>query len=191
MDLSGLATAMERVWEAARLRFPAYHLVLPGTPSFICEPAGCRARCCHAFSVTMGEADAARFTAETGLGQRQFLELEDGQPIRLPLAQPYVLARDGGRCRFLGESLACTVYSGRPDACRLYPHFIVFWDEAAARPRTPAIGPGYPPALPEGLVPLLIGHGDCPGFTGPPLGASSWEALFRQTLALQGPAAAG
>jgi len=185
------ADAVAAAWRAVSPRFAAYALVLPHRPSFVCQPADCRAHCCHAFSVSLGEPEADRMTRATGLPSTSFLELEDGEPIALPLAQPYLLARERGHCRFLGEDLGCTVYSGRPNACRLYPHFVVFIDSATLRVTTPsgslaremlaAFLAGEQPAL----TPLLLGHVECPGFTGPPLNLEEWSALMRSTCALQ------
>jgi Fe-S-cluster containining protein len=186
--------ALDRVvaaWDNVRERFGAYSLVLPGTPSFICQPNLCTAQCCHAFSVNMGEAEAERMARETGMARVQFLELDEGEPITLPLAQPFLLAREGGHCRFLGPELDCTVYSGRPNACRLYPHFVVFVDAATGKVTTPAPGNARPAveALLAGQssspVPLLLGHVECPGFTGDPLPEASWRALLEATYQLQ------
>lgn len=128
---------------------------------------------------------------ETGMALVQFLELEEGDPITLPLAQPFLLAREGGHCRFLGPELDCTVYSGRPNACRLYPHFVVFVDAATGKVTTPPLGDGRRAidALLAGqsssFVPLLLGHVECPGFTGGPLPEASWRALLEATYHLQ------
>jgi Fe-S-cluster containining protein len=186
--------ALDRIvaaWDNVRERFGAYSLVLPGTPSFTCQPNLCTAHCCHAFSVNMGEAEADRMARETGMRRVQFLELEEGDPITLPLAQPFLLAREGGRCRFLGPELGCTVYSGRPNACRLYPHFVVFVDAGTGKVSTPAPADARRAidALLAGQaaspVPLLLGHIECPGFTGDPLPEASWRALLEATYQLQ------
>lgn len=182
---------MNEAWGELEERLAAYRLVLPGTPSFVCQPNVCTAHCCHAFSVNMGDAEAARMTRETGMQMVQFVELDDGEPVTLPMAQPYLLARQEGHCRFLGEDLGCTVYTGRPNACRLYPHFVVFWDAVARRPLF-AGKPEFAAAVEATLageetspLPLLLGHSECPGFTGPPLGEPEWRALFGETYHLQ------
>lgn len=183
--------AMAEAWDAVSSRFGAYALVLPGSSSFLCQPDLCTAHCCHAFSVSLGESEATRMTLQTGMSPEFFLECEDGEPIALPLAQPFLLARKDGHCRFLGADLACTVYAGRPNACRLYPHFIVFVDPASGRVTTPpptqaracvqsVLNGVLPPA-----VPLLLGHVECPGFTGLPLPADDWAALMDRTSRLQ------
>lgn len=182
---------MVAAWDCIRERFGAYSLVLPGTPSFICQPNLCTAHCCHAFSVNMGEAEASRMARETGMALVQFLELEEGDPITLPLAQPFLLAREGGHCRFLGPELGCTIYAGRPNACRLYPHFVIFLDTATGKVTTPPLEDGRRAvdALLAGQssspVPLLLGHVECPGFIGDPLPEASWRTLLEATYQLQ------
>jgi len=191
MPPSPVQQAMAEAWRTVSSRFGAYALVLPGNPSFVCQPELCTAHCCHAFSVSLGEPEVIRMNRETGMPPSDFLECEDGEPIALPLAQPFLLAREGGHCRFLGLDLACTVYAGRPNACRLYPHFVVFVDPSTGRVTTPpaalarahvasALSGTVPPA-----IPLLLGHVECPGFTGPPLSADGWAALLDRTASLQ------
>jgi Fe-S-cluster containining protein len=178
---------MRRTWEAIAARYQAYHLALPGSARFICQAELCDAHCCRAFSVNLGDAEVARMQRDSGLELVEFLECEDGAPITLPLAQPYLLGRGDNRCRLLAENLSCTQYHGRPNACRLYPHFVVFIDPIANRPVTAdleAIGQSFAQAAGP-LVPLLLRHVECPGFTGPPMEAPEWEALLRDTYALQ------
>lgn len=191
MGSNAVYRAMETAWSELEGRLAAYRLVVPGNPSFICQPEACTAHCCHAFSVNMGEAEAARMTRETGMQMVDFVELDDGVPVTLPMAQPYLLARSEGQCRFLGGDLGCTVYAGRPNACRLYPHFVVFWDPAARKPIFGA-RPGFADAVKAALagdvpgpIPLLLGHSECPGFTGPPLQESTWKSLLLETYQLQ------
>lgn len=187
-----LFDAMRKAWGQAASRFQAYQLLTPGSARFVCQPKECTAFCCHAYSVNLGEVEVERFQRLEGIEIIDFLEVdEEGKPIILPMAQPYLLAREDGHCKMLGPDLGCTTYDGRPNACRLYPHFVVFWDAEAERARTTpskraaaafeaaARGNVY------GLVPLLLGHVECPGFTGEPLGESDWAALFRQTYQLQ------
>jgi len=185
--------ALDRIvaaWDCVRDRFGAYSLVLPGTPSFICQPNLCTAHCCHAFSVNMGEAEAGRMARETGMALVQFLELEEGEPITLPLAQPFLLPRRRP-LPFPRPRARCTVYTGRPNACRLYPHFVVFVDAATGKVTTPPPGAGRRAvdALLAGqsssFVPLLLGHVECPGFTGDPLPEASWRTLLEATYHLQ------
>lgn len=191
VDSSPVTDSMAAAWGQVRERFGAYSLVVPGSPAFICRPDACTAHCCHAFSVNLGEAEADRMTRETGLERIEFLELDDGEPIALPLAQPFLLARSEGRCRFLGRDLGCTVYAGRPNACRLYPHFVVFVDAERGRVTTPSLPAGRA-SIESALagaasspVPLLLGHVECPGFTGESLSESDWRALLAATYQLQ------
>ena len=183
---------MQTAWESVRPRFEAYRLIVPGSPSFICQPQVCTAYCCHAYSVSMSEADVARMQRFEALEPVQFLELDtDGTPVTLPLAQPYLLARKEGHCAQLNSELGCGAYEGRPNACRLYPHFVVFWDAEAGRARTTAsrrTAAAFEATrnrAPYSVVPLLLGHSECPGFTGEPLAEADWWPLFEQTYRLQ------
>jgi Fe-S-cluster containining protein len=191
VDPSPVIRGMAGAWDQVRERFGAYSLIVPGSPAFICRPEACTAHCCHAFSVNLGEAEADRMTRETGMRRIEFLELDDREPIALPLAQPFLLARSGGHCRFLGEDLGCTVYAGRPNACRLYPHFVVFVDVERGRVAAPSPADGrasIQSALASAAsnpVPLLLGHVECPGFTGEPLTVSDWRDLLAATYQLQ------
>jgi len=184
--------AMKSAWAAASSRFEAYSLILPGSPRFICQPEVCTAFCCHAYSVNLGDREVDRFRRLENLELVEFLEVDEvGEPITLPMAQPYLLARTEGHCKMLGDHLGCTTYEGRPNACRLYPHFVVFWDAEAGRARTTpskraaaafeaaSLGNTY------GLTPLLLGHVECPGFTGDALNSEEWLQLFRRTYQLQ------
>jgi Fe-S-cluster containining protein len=184
--------ASQQAWEAVEGRFGAYALVLPGAPSFICQAEFCTAHCCHAFSVNLGEGEVARMARTSGLAPVTFLESEDGTPIALPLAQPYLLARRDGNCVLLGANMRCTQYEGRPAACRLYPHFVVAVDRDTGRPCygdaqaiLAAVEVAASGSAPGALVPLLVRHTACPGFTGPPLTEEDWRALFIETARLQ------
>jgi Fe-S-cluster containining protein len=173
-------------------RWQAYQLITPETPAFTCQPHLCDAHCCRKFTVNMGDGEVARLERTTGLIPAEFLEVEDGRPIALPLAQPYVLAHRQQGCHFLGADLGCTAYPGRPEACRLYPHFVVAFDlehGRAQRDRAPEL-PGLVESALAGedtgaMVPLLLRHSECPGFTGEPLGFEAWSSLFRATAKLQ------
>lgn len=186
---------METAWGQASPRFQAYQLVLPGSPSFICQPVTCTAYCCHAFSVSLGDAEVGRLQATHNLPLNRTVELDEGgEPLALPMVQPYLLARDDGHCRFLADDLGCSVYEGRPNACRLYPHFVVFWDEARkhaltnATPQTHSATAKLLAGEVAGLIPLLLGHIECPGFTGPLISGPEWRELFVSTCQLQYPA---
>jgi len=183
---------MRRVWGEVSARFAAYELVVPGSASFICQAEACEAQCCRAFSVNLGDAEMERFGKESGKTPIEFLECEDGKPIALPLAQPYLLARAGGRCKQLGTDLACGEYAGRPNACRLYPHFVIFVDPETARPvyaELEGMERSFRAALESGsaepYAALLLRHTDCPGFTGPAMSEPDWRRLFEATYQLQ------
>ena len=182
---------MELAWSEARGGIDTHGLVLPGSPAFVCQADLCDAWCCRNLTVALDDADAARLERETGRAQRTFLESERGVPIALPLAQPYVLGRCDGACVFLAGDRRCGAYSGRPDACRLYPHSILFVDAETGRPlalsapdRRAAVEGALHGEQSEAL-PLLLRHLACPGFTGPPLDVPAWRSLLAETYSLQ------
>lgn len=189
MSASHPARLIWDVWSRAAESYPAYAPVLPGDPQFICQPAACDAWCCRNLTVPVGESDAARLVTASGRPLRDLVESEAGEPILLPLADPYVLARDDGHCAQLGADLGCTVYAGRPSACRLYPHQVILLDPMTARPRGSADAAASVEALLAGdspaALPVLVRHLPCPGFTGPPLSDEAWAALLRDIVALQ------
>jgi Fe-S-cluster containining protein len=183
---------MQAVWGRIAERFPAYELHLPGSPAFVCQAENCASHCCKIYSVSLDEPQLERLRRFSGLEASDLLELEDGEPIALPLAQPYLLARKDGRCALLGDDLRCSQYHGRPEACRLYPHFVIFIDEATGKPvhsDVLAMSRSLRQALrgepPEPYVPLLLRHLECPGFTGPPLREATWHDLAAETFRLQ------
>jgi hypothetical protein len=183
---------MRAAWAMIAERFQAYALVLPGDASFICQAEACTAHCCRAFSVGLDDNDVQRMARSSGLRPETFLESEDGRPVVLPLAQPYLLTRSDGGCTLLGPGLRCSQYEGRPNACRLYPHFIVAVDPAMGRPvygdASAIVTAGrqvVTGGTPGSLVPLLLRHVECPGFTGPPMTVDAFLGLLAETLALQ------
>ncbi len=185
-----------QTWSSVAARYQAYELVQPGSPGFICQPTICTARCCHIFSVAVSESDVARMEKASGFVPMMFLESEDGRPITLPLAHPYLLSREDNHCSLLGADLGCTQYEGRPSACRLYPHFVVFIDPSTGKPvhdpplsacdAIVAMAEGAP-LLQPALVPLLLRHLECPGFTGPPIAARAWSVQLQETFIGQYP----
>ncbi len=192
------ARALETIsaaWETIRERYGAYMIAMPGAATFHCQPHLCDAHCCRVFTVNLGDGEVRRMQAASGLAPSRFLESEHGQPLALPLAQPYILARRENHCALLETSLGCGQYSGRPNACRLYPHFLLFFDAAAGRPvhgDTTAIERALEDLRTgrpfERLVPILVRHIECPGFTGAPMSGPEWLALITETFTLQFPA---
>ena len=183
---------MTATWARVAARFPAYELLLPGSTSFVCKAELCESHCCKVYSVSLGEREVERMRSSSGLQMIQFLESEDGQPVVLPLAQPYLLARTNGTCALLGDDLRCGQYHGRPDACRLYPHFVIVFREEDARPiysDVPTVRLAVSAAVEgtnhPGYVPLLLRHLECPGFTGEPLTENGWRELISETARLQ------
>ena len=189
---SGIYDQMSATWARVAARFPAYELLLPGSTAFVCKAEACEAHCCKVYSVSLGDREVGRLRSSSGLHMVEFLECEDGQPIVLPLAQPFMLARKSGTCALLGDDLRCGQYHGRPDACRLYPHFVIVFREQDARPiysevatvraavRAVVAGAAYPED-----EPLLLRHLECPGFTGAPLAEEEWRELIVETARLQ------
>ena len=182
---------MRSLWESVADRYTAYRLVLPGAAAFVCQAELCDAYCCRAYSVGLGDAEVDRFQRASGLQPVEFLECEDGAPIRLPLAQPFLLRRADNRCAQLRDDLGCGQYEGRPNACRLYPHFVLVFDAETLRPvhsDTDVIAAAVASALggaPSPFVALLLRHIECPGFTGPPMSEAEWRTLFDETHRLQ------
>ena len=191
VNLEAMQPVIGAAWAVLAPRWEAYRLVSTGDPSFICQPHDCDAHCCRKFTVSLGQAEVDRLQRSSELLPAEFLEVENGRPVTLPLANPYVLARRGNGCALLGDDLSCTQYHARPGACRLYPHFVVAFDTAAGRPaRVPDMGLSELVAnllsgRAETVVPLLLRHVECPGFTGPPLSDEAWAELFRATAAMQ------
>ena len=190
--MSTIYDDMRAAWEAMRERFPAYELLLPGSTSFICKAEACEAHCCKVYSVSLGAREVERMRASSGLQMIEFLESEDGEPLALPLAQPYLLARREGTCALLGPDLRCGQYHGRPDACRLYPHFVIVMRSEDAKPIysdvanvRAASAASVTGESHQGFVPLLLRHLECPGFTGPPLSEAEWRELIMETTRLQ------
>lgn len=178
---------ISRTWSTTRDRFSAYELLRPGDPSFVCQADKCVAHCCKVFSVALNDEERVRMERTSGLQPIHFLEMEGGEPVTLPLADPYLLGRKDGHCILLRDDLLCGQYEGRPDACRLYPHQLVFIDDARQRPSPPDIE-RFRESLTgkaNGITPLLLRHLECPGFTGEAHTDASWRALSVETYALQ------
>lgn len=187
--------AIHTAWDGIESRYAAYRLVVPGDPAFHCQPDLCDAHCCRAFTVNLGESEVARMQVSSHLAPLQFLESADGAPVTLPLAQPYILARTDNHCALLDAARHCSQYEGRPNACRLYPHFMLFADAQTGRPiHGDAVAirqavDNLHAGLPfDGAVPLLVRHIECPGFTGAPISPDDWLTLFNATFEAQFPA---
>lgn len=192
MDEAVEFAALRTAWAEAASKYEAYNLVLPGDPSFLCQPQECDAYCCRTFSVSLGDREVAHFERESGLSPTAFLELEEGEPVALPLAQPFLLARTDGRCSMLGGDLGCTQYEARPDACRLFPYQLLFIDDErhrnvrpSAAERVAAVESMLRGEAAAGVTVFLVGHTECPGFTAAPLTQADWEALVRRIFGLQ------
>lgn len=192
MDTEVRFASLVHAWNTVAPKYEAYKLVLPGDPSFLCQPQECDAYCCRTFSVSLGDREVARFERESGLKRASFLELEGDEPIALPLAQPYLLARTDGCCSMLGGDLSCTRYGARPDACRLFPYQLLFIERREHRnvrpseaERSTAVAAMLRGAADGGLAAFLVGHAECPGFTEAPLSRADWGGLVRRIHGLQ------
>jgi Fe-S-cluster containining protein len=196
---SSAESRLRDIWTRVAPKCAEFDLVLPGNPSFVCQASSCPVHCCKVFGIVpLGDREVIRLSRASGIAPLTLIETEDGEPLThpaFPAGRPYFLARSNGICRFLGPDLLCGQYAGRPDACRQYPHYLFFFDSLTERPvkanwsamraavgRLAASGPTV--EGPE-LVPLLLRHRDCPGFTGPPLSPSDWRTLLDETLVLQ------
>ncbi len=190
--MPNLEEAMRAAWSVVADRFQAYDLVVPGATAFHCLMGDCTEHCCNRYTVNLSDHDVDRVVRASGRSPREFLECEDGEPISLPIAQPYILTRAGGTCVFLQSDLACGVYEGRPNACRLYPHFVLFVDPVSGRPTygdVHAIAASFRDWLsghPGPLVPVLMRHRACPGFEGARrLPENEWFTILRETARIQ------
>ncbi len=185
----GIPTAeLRSAWASVESRYGSYQLVLPGEPGFICQPDSCDAYCCRAFNVTLDEQEVRNLGETSGLQPAHFLESENGEPIVLPLATPFVLGRREGSCVFLSMELTCEQYEARPNPCRSYPYQVIFVEIESGRAlqQGPEVGCKAVEALVRGLVdkrvmPLLLRHDQCPGFTGPPSTEDEWVRLLQET----------
>lgn len=93
--------------------------------SFACHPqVSCFTDCCRQLELALTPYDILRLKRETGLSSTQFLDdyvimEQEGNDI---FPRFYLTMVDDGRasCVFVADS-GCTVYPGRPGACRTYP----------------------------------------------------------------------
>jgi len=102
------------------------HRLEPGEPfSFTCHPAiDCFTDCCRQLELALTPYDILRLKRQTGMDSAAFLaqyviqeqEEEDAFP------RFYLTMVNDGRasCVFVSDK-GCTVYPGRPGACRAYP----------------------------------------------------------------------
>ncbi|MEZ4492298.1 MAG: hypothetical protein R3C29_03160 [Dehalococcoidia bacterium] len=116
------------------------------------------------------------------------LESEAGTPITPAACEalPPAPGRKPLRHASLPD-LGCSVYSGRPDACRQYLYQVLFAsvEGGIARPSRDEALALLASDSGAGPVALLVRHIECPGFTGEPLSSADWRTLRQSTLALQ------
>lgn len=193
-------TRARDLWSRVAKHCEAFELVLPDSPSFVCKAAACPVHCCKVFGIVpLSDGEIERLSRFSGLERLDLLEVRNGEPVvlpELPRDRPYHLSRSpDGTCAFLGDDLLCSQYAGRPDACRVYPHYVFFFDSESERPVSASVGEqreaigrlsaGDLPRSRRHLVPVLLRHGMCPGFTGPALGREAWFGLMDATFRLQ------
>src|SRR6185436_14216566 len=107
MQSGSVADVVRGAWGAVAERFPQYAPLLPGDASFVCLADQCSVHCCRIFSVPASEADVERMARTHRIDPADFLECENGEPIALPLAEPYLLARRDGGCAQLQPTMLC------------------------------------------------------------------------------------
>ncbi len=95
------------------------------TFTFACHPGvTCFTDCCRQLELALTPYDILRLTRETGMNSREFLEqyVIQEQEAEDVFPRFYLTMVDDGRasCVFVSEK-GCTVYPGRPGACRAYP----------------------------------------------------------------------
>jgi hypothetical protein len=100
-------------------------LGLNETFSFACHPGvHCFTDCCRQLELALTPYDVLRLTRETRMHSREFLDKYVIQEQDADDAFPrfYLTMVDDGRasCVFVSKK-GCTVYPGRPGACRAYP----------------------------------------------------------------------
>lgn len=187
------------LWQRVASRCPEFEVVLPGAASFVCRAGQCPEHCCRVFTIVpLGDREVVRLSRASGLHPLELIECDEGVPLThraLPAARPYFLARRDGVCRFLGEDLLCSQHGGRPDACRVYPYYLFFFDPVAAEPvkadwhdmatTIEGLSRGDAPAGERVLAPLLLRHRECPGSTGPAMRRDAWLVLVSETFQLQ------
>ncbi len=92
---------------------------------FSCHPGvDCFTDCCRQLELALTPYDVLRLKQETGLHSNTFLEryVIQEQEADEPFPHFYLTMVDDGRasCVFVSDQ-GCTVYQGRPGACRAYP----------------------------------------------------------------------
>jgi Fe-S-cluster containining protein len=84
----------------------------------------CFTQCCSDVNIVLTPADVLSLARRTGLSTGEFLDRHTMSPITKELHLPVVMLRMGPapekRCPFVSEN-GCSVYEGRPWACRMYP----------------------------------------------------------------------
>lgn len=102
---------------------------LPALPTVEAEPPCVTepcSQCCHDIEMLLTEADLERLKA-TGQGDDYWFQADDGfLQLKTRDGPPAKGSPGGAPCVFLGDDGRCTVWSKRPEGCRLYP---AVWDD--------------------------------------------------------------
>jgi len=97
---------------------------LPTVGPSPCEAHGC-SLCCHDIEMLLTEADLERLAAVRP-DEGFWFEADDGFLQLHTRDGPAAQGGEGRPCWFLDPAGRCTVWSERPEGCRLYP---AIWDE--------------------------------------------------------------
>jgi Fe-S-cluster containining protein len=164
---------------------------LPGQPKFVCAQANCTNSCCK----DRGEMP---FQVPVSLAFREAVratrEISDSQFVRIEADMPSLVKDSSGKCVFLDSQRQCTVYDIRPVDCATYPFDLAFFDlrhdgnlaKINHRDLFRRAGDTPPPFFTRTtlgyncIVPLIIYHSRCPGFTGEPVTIQEYISLVDQ-----------
>jgi uncharacterized protein len=96
-----------------------------GKFKFACHPGvPCFTECCRDLKLVLTPYDIVKLTKALGLDARSFLDLHTetvfDEQRGLPMVYLKMQENERRTCPFVSPA-GCTVYSGRPSACRIYP----------------------------------------------------------------------
>ncbi len=121
-------------------KLPGRKLGPRDTFSFRCHPeVSCFNKCCRNLNLFLYPYDVLRLREVLGMSSGEFIDTHVDVVLRPESFFPEVLLRMADNkektCPFLTEA-GCTVYQGRPDACRTFPvEQGVAFDENGKKPR--------------------------------------------------------
>jgi Fe-S-cluster containining protein len=182
------AAAMPEILDRVRSD-PGAHDIRPYLPEqeqFVCAQSLCTNSCCkqHDLPILISQRFEEDVTSTRGLAQQDFITIKNGVLF---------LRKDNcGQCVFLGNRDQCTVYDIRPASCIMYPFELVFFDLLqdghVVKIRCQDLyqrALEMPPAFfKKGrlkynfIIPLILYHDKCPGFTGNPIQVQEYVDLI-------------